>query len=99
MDTSPPVKLHVDESIKPVAVSKPAPIPLHWLSVIKAELDKDVALGVIEKVPDNVPVKWCSRMGLIPKKDGTPRRVVDLRPLNKATSRQTHHVESPFLQA
>ena len=28
-----------------------------------------------------------------------PRRVIDLRPLNKVTKKQSHHVESPFVQA
>ena len=66
---------------------------------IKEELDRDVKLGVIEPVPENTPVKWCSRMSILPKKDGTPRRVVDLREINKETQRQTHPTSSPFQQA
>ena len=83
----------------PTAITKASSIPLHWLETIKAELDRDVALGVIEPVPPNTPSTWCSRMSLIPKKDGTPRRVIDLRPLNSATTRQTHLTDSPFNQA
>ena len=66
---------------------------------IKTELDKDVELGVIAPVPPNTPVEWCSRMSVLAKRDGAPRRVIDLRKLNAATKRQTHPTESPYLQA
>ena len=99
MDTSPPVKLIVEEGSEPVACTKASPIPINWLDKIKEELDKDVRLGVIAPVPENVPVTWCSRMGIVPKKSGEPRRVIDFRPLNKVTKSQTHPVESPFIQA
>ena len=99
MDKSPPVQLLIEEGVTPVAITKASPIPINWLSKIKAELDKDVRLGVIEKVPDNTPVTWCSRMGIVPKKNGDPRRVIDLRAVNKVTKPQTHHVESPYAQA
>ena len=92
-------KLHVNPKAKPVAVTKPANIPLNWMDEIKAELDKDERLGVIQRVPVNTPVEWCCRMGVIPKKDGSPRRVIDLRPVNQATIKQTHALESPFIQA
>ena len=54
---------------------------------------------VLEKVPANNPSIWCSRMGVLAKRDGRPRRVVDLRSLNEYTIRQTHPTESPFVQA
>ena len=38
-------------------------------------------------------------MGIIPKKNGEPRQVIDLRAVNKVTKAQTHTVESPFVQA
>ena len=37
-------------------------------------------------------------MVVAPKKDGSPRRTVDLQKLNKATLRETHHTPSPFNQ-
>ena len=65
---------------------------------VKADLERDVALGVIEGVPLNTPVTWCSRMHMVGKKDGSCRRTVDLRPLNSATAAQTHLTQSPITQ-
>ena len=97
--SSPPMRLYVDESAKPVAAHKPVPITMHWLKPVKEQLDMDVRLGVLEPVPVGEPVTWCSRMIVCPKKDGNPRRTVDLKSLNKASARQTHATESPFSQA
>ena len=36
------------------------------------------------------------RMVIAPKKDGSPRRTVDLQALNRASVRQTHHTASPY---
>ena len=58
MDKSPPLKLSVDDFVTQTAVTKASSIPLHWLETIKAELDRDVALGVIEPVPTNTPSTW-----------------------------------------
>ena len=99
INSSPPLKLYVDESARPVAVHKPVPIPMHWMKQVKEQLDKDVRLGVLEPVPVGDPVTWCSRMIVCPKKDGNPRRTVDLQCLNKVSARQTHATESPFHQA
>ena len=98
MQSSPPLELHINPKIKPVATHKPRPIPLHWMTNVKQQLDEDVRLGVIEAVPVGEPTIWCSPMVVCPKKDGSPRRTVDLQALNKATARQTHATDSPFNQ-
>ena len=82
----------------PTAVHTPIPVPHHWKKRVKADLDRDVALGIIEAVPVGTPTTWCSRMVVAPKKDGSPRRTVDLQKLNDATMRETHHTPSPFNQ-
>ena len=82
----------------PVAIHSPIPIPHHWRKQVKQDLDRDVSLGVIAPVPANTPTTWCSRMIVTPKKDGTPRRVVDLQALNKVSLRETHHTPSPWQQ-
>ena len=91
-----PLRLFTDESIKPHAVHTPSPIPVHFREEVKAQLDRDIALGVLEKVPLNTPVTWCSRLVVATKADGTPRRTVDLQKLNEASVRQTHPTQSPY---
>ena len=97
--TGPEVALHVDDTAVPYAANTPAPVPLHWQNAVKEQLDNDVAMGVLEKVPIGEPSKWCHRMVITPKSDGSPRRTVDLSPLNCFCLRETHHVQPPFKQA
>ncbi|MEW8309573.1 MAG: DDE-type integrase/transposase/recombinase [Candidatus Thiodiazotropha endolucinida] len=95
----PPMKLMVDSNAEPVAYHTPIPVPIHWRDTVKAGLDQDVRLGVIEPVPIGEPVTWCHRMVVCAKKNGEPRRTVDLQPLNAHATRETHHTPSPFHQA
>ena len=99
MDTAPPLRLHVDKQATPIAAMNPGTIPIHWATDVKSGLDRDVRLGVIEKVPVNTPVQWCSRMLVAPKTDGSPRRVIDFTPVNKHAPRQLHHTRSPYVIA
>ena len=46
-----PMQLMVDSNAIPVAHHTPVPVPLHWQEEVKAGLDQDVSLGVIEPVP------------------------------------------------
>jgi len=92
----PPVEIHLSEGAEPVACHKAIPVPLHWQERVFADLKRDEALGVVERVPIGEPVNWCHRMVVTRKQDGTPRRTVDLSPLNKHCKRETHNSESPF---
>ena len=83
---------------QPHAVHCPIPIPLHWEDAVLKDLKKDIALGIIEPVPSTTPTKWCARAVYLLKKDGTPRRAVDMRHQNEATIRHHHHTPSPFQQ-
>ena len=94
-----PLSIFTDPKTRPVAAHSPIPIPLHWADQVKADLDRDVALGIIEPVPLNTEVTWCARMIIVPKHDGKPRRTVDFKCLNDASARQTHHTKSPFMLA
>ena len=91
-----PVHIHLKDDAIPAAIHVPIPIPLHWKEEIKADLDRDVKNGIIEPVPVGERVTWCSPMVVVPKKDGRPRRTVDLQKLNKQCHRETHHCQSPF---
>ena len=95
----PPLELHVDSEAKTIAVHNPVPAPLHWQQEVKASIDRDVKLGVLEAVPDGEPVTWCHRMVTTRKKIGKPRRTVDMQVLNKHAVRETRHTQSPFHQA
>ena len=98
MMTGPPLSLQVDESAEPIAHHSPIPVPFHWQEKVKADLDRDVLLGVLEKVPIGEPVTWCHRMVVCAKKNGEPRRTVDFQALNACATRETHHTQAPFHQ-
>ena len=91
-----PAHIHLTQNAIPSATHVPIPIPLHWKEEVKENLYKDVENGIIEPVPVGEPVTWCSPMVVITKKDGRPRRTVDLQRLNSQCLRETHHCESPF---
>ena len=74
-------------------------MPIYWQEQVKAGLDQDSQLGVLEPVPIGTPVSWCHRMVVCAKKSGKPRRTVDFQALNKHATRETHHTQSPFHQA
>ena len=95
----PPLRLMVDPNARPVAHHRPINVPLHWAEKVKAGMDQDVRLGVIQPVPIGQPVTWCHRMVVCAKKDGRPRRTVDFQALNKFATRETHHTQSPYHQA
>ena len=94
--SGPPMKLMVDPEATPVAHNSPIPVPIHFMEPVKADLDMDVRLEVLEPVPTGTPTKWCHKMVLGVKKDGTPRRTVDFQALNKHACRETNHTPSPF---
>jgi len=94
-----PLQVHYKPDAQPSAHHTPIPVPHHWKEDVKQQLDADVRLGTIERVPQGTPTIWCSRMIVVSKHDGRPRRTVDLQSLNAATYRETHHTPSPFTQA
>ena len=98
MDTL-PMRLMVDPDATPIAHHSPIPVPLHLQDEVKAGLDRDVELGILEPVPVGKPVIWCHRMVICAKKNGKPCRTVDFQALNIHATRETHHTPSPFHQA
>ena len=97
--SGPPIEIHLDDNATPRVCHTAIPIPLHWQKQVLDDILRDEALGVIEKVPYGVPVTWCHRMVITRKHDGSPRRTVDLSPLNRFCRREAHSGESPFLLA
>ena len=99
MKSAEPINLFVDTDVKPVAIHKAVIIPIHLEAKVKADLDRDVWLRILEKVNVNLPVKWLSRMMVTMKKDGSPRRIIDYKNLNNAVPCQTIITQSPFMCA
>ena len=99
MRSAEPLDLFVDPEVKPVAIHKAAIIPIHLKARFKADLDRDVQLGILEKVNVNSPVKWLSRMLVTMKKDRSPRRIIDFKNFNNAVPRQTNITQSRFMFA
>ena len=91
-----PQKFHLVENALPYAAHSPIPIPHHWKEEIKTQLETDVEMGILQKVPVGEPTEWCMRMVVVAKKDGKPRRTVDFQPINKFCLRETHHTPPPF---
>ena len=60
--TRDPLRIYMDPKAKPVAVSNPASIPIHWHDCVRRDLERDVQLGILEKIPVKTPSVWCSRM-------------------------------------
>ena len=99
MMSGPPLSLSIDPTATPKPCHTPIPVPVHWQDEVKAGLDRDVRLGVLEKVPLGTPVTWCHRMVICTKKNGSLRRTINFQPLNRHATRETHHCQSPFHQA
>ena len=99
MINSKPFKLHMETDSKPSVVFTAATVPIHWKDEIKVQLDEDVSLGMLEKVPAGEPTSWQARLHIVPKPHGTPRRTIDLRSLKKNCKREPQHIVPPFKQA
>ena len=98
----PPLHFVMKPDAKPYAVYTPAKVAAHWEKKVKADLDRDVALGVLKKVEPGEFTgveDWCHRMVIGRKHNGDPRRTVDLQPLNDASVRQCHPTAPPLQQA
>ncbi len=86
--SGPPLRLKIDPLAAPMAHHSPIPVPLHWQEEVKAGLDRDVWLGVLEQVPIGTHVTWCHRMVICPKKNGS---LIDFQALNRHASSTTHN--------
>ena len=95
----PPLEFHVEANARPHAIYTPASVAVHWRKQVEEDLRRDVALGVLEEVPENTPVTWCHRMVVCRKHNGDPRRTVDLGKLNNVSIRQCHPTEPALQQA
>ena len=91
-----PFHIHLEDNPTKYVAHTPVPVPHYYKTEVNEQLADDVKKGVIVKVPPGHAVDWCQRMLVLPKRDGTPRRVVDFQPLNKFVKRETHLSPTPF---
>ena len=94
-----PISINFKPDATPKACHIPIPVPHNWKERVKADLDRDVRLGIIEPVAPGTSTIWCSRMVVVAKKNGTPRRTIDLQKLKDSTYGDTHHTSSPLILA
>ena len=81
------VKLHIDESVKPMA-QQYRRIPFHVRDLVDEELARLECLGVIEKAEG--PTPWVSPIVVVPKPNGKIRICVDMRGPNLAIECERH---------
>ena len=62
----PAMRIFTKPDATPVCVTKPAPVPLHSRKEVKANLDVNVAMEVLERVPMGTPDTRCTRMVITP---------------------------------
>ena len=73
---------------KPHALFTPRHVPFPLRPQVAEELERMETAGVISKVSE--PTPWCAGMVVVPKKSGSVRICVDLKPLNQSVLREVH---------
>ena len=84
------LKLHVDESVRPVAQSVRR-IPFGLREKVDKKLDELLETDIIEGVPEG-PSGWISPLVVVPKGDRDVRVCVDMRRANEAIVREGHPI-------
>ena len=77
--------INIDPNVKPV-VHPPHRVPFALRHKLRAELDRMVSLGVIEKVDQ--PTDWVNSIVLIEKHNGDLRICLDPKDLNRAIKQE-----------
>ncbi|XP_037579458.1 uncharacterized protein K02A2.6-like [Dermacentor silvarum] len=80
--------IRLQPNATPFSLSVPRRLSLPLRDVVKTELDKLEAEGVIRRV--DTPTDWCAGLVVVPKVSGGYRLCVDLTRLNKVTLRERH---------
>ena len=89
-----PMKISLKEGAIPFALSTPRQIPYAYRHLLKAELDKQVAAGVITPVQE--ATDWVHPIVVVPKANGGIRLCVDFQKLNEYVRRPYYPMRTPF---
>ena len=73
---------------KPYALFTTRNVPLPLRTKVFQEIKRMEEFGIISKV--DLPTQWCAGMVVVPKKNGSVRICVDLKPLNSSVLREIH---------
>ena len=87
------MKISLTEEAKLFTLTAPRQIPFACREMVKEELDKKVAAGVIEPVIE--ATDWVHPIVVVPKPNGRIRLRVDLQKLNQYVKRPYYPTRSP----
>ena len=93
-----PVKLRfrTDIPIIPYKCTNSRPIPFALREAARKEVEEQIKLGIIERVPPNAHLEWCSRGMVLAKDNARDCRIVcDNVELNKFLDRNAFPMQSP----
>ena len=79
-------KIQLKPGATPFAIFTPRRVPLPLKKKVSEELQRMETMGVISRV--DTPTPWCAGMVIAPKKSGSVRICVNLKPLNQSVLRE-----------
>ena len=74
--------IKLTEDAIPYSLCTPRNVAIPLREKVKSELNRMETNGIISRVTE--PTSWCARMVVVPKKEGSVRICVDLKPLNQS---------------
>ena len=92
-----PLEIHLGPNTKLTAYHTPIPVPHHWKTQVKSDLDCDVRLGIIGPVPPGTPTAWYARMIVVPKRMVHRTELLIYRH-SVATYHITNHTPAPSIR-
>ena len=82
--------IKLKEDAVPYSLYTPRNVAIPLRVKVKSELNRMEANGIISRVTE--PTSWCAGMVVVPKKEGSVRICVDLKPLNQSVFREVHPI-------
>ena len=88
-----PMKISLQDDAQPFSLLAPRQIPFAYRQLVKEELNKQVAAGVIQPVIE--ATDWVHPLVVVPKRNGEIRLCVDFQKLNKYVKRLYYPTRTP----
>ena len=82
--------IKLTEDVFPYSLCTPRNVAIPLREKVKSELNRMETNGIISRVTE--PTSWCAGMVVVPKKEGSVRICVDLKPLNQSVLREVHPI-------